>query len=78
MFRRIVGCAVWGLMAAATLGCGAGDTEDTAKLRCDQARAADKTCVDDAAYNQCLSCEKACGDQCATLESCPVQFSCPK
>lgn len=77
MFRLIVGCAVWGVMAAA-LGCGAGDAEDTAKLRCDQARAADKACVDDAAYKQCLSCEQACGEPCAILESCPVQFACQK
>lgn len=78
MFRQILGLAAWGVMAAAALGCGAGGAEDTPKVRCDQVRAADKACVDDAAYQQCLTCEQTCDEPCATLESCPVQFACQK
>lgn len=78
MTRTMVVLSASWVVALAALGCGSGVSADEAKLRCDQQRTADTVCVDDKAYQQCLSCQEECGDQCATLDSCPAQFSCPK
>jgi hypothetical protein len=78
MVRKVAGFAARWAMVVAGLGCGSGVSDEEAQLRCDQARRADSVCITDEGYQQCLRCQEECGDQCATLESCPVQFSCPK
>jgi hypothetical protein len=78
MIRQVMGFAAWSMMVAAALGCDPGLSPDDAKARCDQTKKADSQCVDDNAYEQCLSCQEECGDACLTLESCPLQFQCPK
>lgn len=66
--------SILGLLA----GCGGLSNED-ARLRCDQLRTANATnCMTDEAYDQCVVCYEECGDECATLESCPLQFACPE
>jgi hypothetical protein len=63
-------------IAASAIGCGSGLSTEDATLRCDQERAAKDACFTDEAYTQCVSCHEECGDACAVLESCPVQYSC--
>lgn len=63
-------------LSAAAIGCGSGLSTEDATLRCDQERAAKTACFTDEAYAQCVSCHENCGDSCAVLESCPVQYAC--
>jgi len=77
MVRRLVGLMALGMTAAA-LGCGSGLSKEDATLRCDQLRTSIRACINDAAYQQCVACQEECGDRCMTLESCPLQFTCPK
>jgi hypothetical protein len=60
----------------ALFACGSGLDPEEAKTYCDQERQTDPTCVDDAAYQSCLSCYEDCGVDCLRGESCPLQFSC--
>lgn len=61
-----------GLLAA----CGGLSTPE-AEQRCNQERQANGTnCVTEEAYDECVSCYEECGDSCARLESCPVQYQC--
>ena len=80
MIRQVVRFAAWMMVAAgAAVGCGSGVSAGEAKVRCDQEKIINASgCITDAAYQQCLSCEEECGDQCARAESCPIQFICPK
>jgi hypothetical protein len=71
-----LGLALGLALSAAVLGCGSGLSTEDAQLRCDQERAAKDQCFTDEAYAQCVSCYEECGDSCATLTSCPVQYSC--
>lgn len=73
---RTLGLALGLALSAAALGCGSGLSTEDAKLRCDQERDAKNACFTDEAYNQCVSCQEECGDSCAVLESCPVQYAC--
>ncbi|MCC6555257.1 MAG: hypothetical protein IT372_20020 [Polyangiaceae bacterium] len=78
MVRRVWPALALLAPAALAAGCGGLSTVE-AEQRCDQARAADATdCVNDAAYDQCVSCFEECGDECAKAESCPAQFICPE
>ncbi|MDI3286416.1 hypothetical protein [Polyangium sp. 15x6] len=54
----------------------AGYSPEEAQTKCDLERAAKAACVNDAAYQQCLSCFEECGDSCAIAESCPIQYIC--
>jgi hypothetical protein len=64
-------------VAALAAACGGLSTVE-AEQRCDQERAADAIgCVDDAAYEQCVTCFDDCGDDCTKGTSCPAQFTCP-
>jgi hypothetical protein len=56
-------------------GCGGLSTEES-KQRCDQAKADLTNCMDDAAYDACVSCYEECGDDCTVGESCPYTFAC--
>jgi hypothetical protein len=67
-------------IAALAAGCGGLSTVE-AEQRCDQERAAEGTgtsCIDDAAYDECVSCYEDCGDDCARGDACPAHFSCPE
>lgn len=77
MIRRLVGFMALGVTAIA-LGCGSGVSKEDAELRCGQLRTSIAACMNDAAYQQCVSCNEECGDRCNQLDSCPAQFACPK
>ena len=64
-------------MAVTALGCGNGLSEDDAKLRCDQERAAKGSSVTDDAYDQCLTCYEDCGDDCTASGTSPATYACP-
>ncbi len=74
-----------GLVSAVVLafglsGCGGFSPED-AKERCDQERdsrdAGGTPCVDDVAYESCLSSYEECGnDVVVNQDACPVHYSC--
>jgi hypothetical protein len=71
---RRLGAAVLALAA----GCSGLSTVE-AEQRCDQERTADGTgCIDDEAYDACVSCYEDCGDDCARGNACPASFSCPE
>ena len=78
MMTKVFALALLSTLAAAALGCGSGMSTEDATLRCKQERAAKNACVTDEAFNQCVKCLEECGDTCATLETCPVQYSCPQ
>lgn len=71
-FQTFVLTSFLGLALAA---CG-GYSEDEATTKCDLERTAKAACMNDAAYEQCLSCFQECGDACAIAESCPLQYTC--
>ena len=77
MISKALALALLSALPLVALGCGDGLSTDDAKLRCDQERAAKTACFTDQAYDQCVQCNEECGDKCATLESCPVQYACP-
>ena len=64
-------CCIVGMIA-----CGSGLDTEEARTYCDDVRATQTNCVDDAAYQACVACYEDCGVDCAQLESCPLQFSC--
>ncbi len=76
MIRTIVGFSAW-LVAAAMLGCGPGLPAE-AKQHCDELRQGNVACLPDTAHQACVDCYQECGKPCAQLESCPLQFACPK
>jgi len=61
--------------ALALVACG-GYSPEEAQTKCDLERTSKSQCVNDAAYQQCLSCFEECGDGCAIAESCPLQYIC--
>jgi hypothetical protein len=61
------------ILCSLMLGCG-GYSSDEAKQVCDLERT--KPCQNDETYAACISCFEECGSDCATLESCPVQYAC--
>ena len=62
--------------AAAFLACGSGLEPEEAKTYCDRERDTDATCINDEAYQSCLSCYEDCGVDCVRGNSCPQQFTC--
>lgn len=76
MVRKVLGFSMFtALLALAFAGCGGGFSEEKATQRCDQEKA-NKLCMTDAAYAQCLSCFQECGDQCVITAACPDTYSC--
>ncbi len=71
----LVSILVLGLLSAQ--GCGSGASTEDAELQCKQFQTANATCVTDAAYKQCLSCEEECGDDCIAEPTCPATYKCP-
>ncbi len=59
-------------MAWSALGCGYSHEEAEAECR----GRMDGVCLDETNVDECIACYEECGDACATLESCPLQFSC--
>jgi hypothetical protein len=73
MKTRVLSALIFG--AAVLASCGGLSTEEATGY-CDRARKAESQCVDDAAYQQCISCYEDCGVDCTANESCPRQFTC--
>ena len=69
------------VLALGLSGCG-GFSPEEAKSRCDQERDArnlggSTSCVDDEAYDSCVSAYEDCGnDVTVNNDSCPIHFSC--
>ena len=67
------------LVLASVIGlfsCGSGLDPEEAQATCDREREADSVCVNDAAYQSCLTCYEDCGVDCLRGESCPLTYSC--
>jgi hypothetical protein len=77
MHRILASVLVSSFLALVVTACGGLDP-DEAKTKCDMLRKANTNCFTDATYDQCLDCHQTCGTDCATAESCPVQFICPE
>lgn len=71
LFAVLFGLAL-GLSAC---GGGGGYSNEQATQTCELE--ASKPCSDATTTQQCVSCYEECGDNCAVLESCPVQYACP-
>ena len=74
MKRLALPVLLWVLAVAAS--CGGGDDTEEATKTCQDVRARQSQCVDDAAFAQCVACREECGKDCSQLESCPLQFTC--
>lgn len=65
---------------AGLAGCPGGakdtSTEGEAEAHCEDLRASNEGCFEDAQFDECVTCFEECGGPCAVLESCPVQFAC--
>ena len=64
------------LALALATGCGSSFSEDEARGVCTRRQQAESACMDDAAFEACVACYEECGNDCAVLESCPLQFAC--
>lgn len=67
--------AVLGLLFA---GCAQGFGPEEAAAFCDHEKLNNTNCFNTASYDACTACYEQCGDHCARMESCPVQFACPQ
>lgn len=78
MVRRVIAfVGFFALIGTLSLGCGAGFSEESATLRCDQERSTNAAgCITDAVYQQCLSCYQECGNDCIRVDSCPGSYVC--
>lgn len=65
--------AVW--MVLCVVACGGSDVVPSEF--CAAIAERDAACMDEAAIAACESAAAECGDAVLTLESCPLQFSCP-
>ena len=64
------------LMAVAA--CGSGENEADALSVCSDERQRQSQCINDAAFQECVSCRQKCGRNCLqnTPQTCPVQYHC--
>lgn len=77
---RLFGLVSTFVVALGLAGCG-GFSPEEATARCDQERdsrnAGGTPCVDDAAYDECVSAYEECGGDVTVIDSsCPLSYSC--
>jgi len=82
MTRKLLAAALMMSVAALSIaGCSDGFDSEEATDECNVKRASLELelCMDDGAYQACLTCYEECGEGCATVATvCPTQFTCPE
>lgn len=56
--------------------CGSGVSESDAQARCDQEKAAKAGFFTQSSYDQCVSCQEDCGDDCRAQSTSPETYKC--
>ena len=65
-------------IALLTTACGSGVSEEDAKVRCDQEKTAKSYFFTQESYDQCVSCQEECGDECQAQATTPESYACPE
>lgn len=72
-----LGWTVITMLAMLAAGCGdEGRTQEEATIWCDQDKAAKTATVTQDSYDQCMSCQQACGDSCRAQATAPETYKC--